>query len=79
MLIPAGTIPKTSSGKLQRRRTREQFEQQTLGIEGPGTGSLQAKAAVTKQLVRSYVTMASHEVVSRLPQPMRALLARKKR
>ncbi len=79
VLIPAGTLPKTSSGKLQRRRTREQFEQQTLGTEGPGTGSLQAKAAVTKQVVRSYVTMASHEVVSRLPQPMRALLARKKR
>lgn len=78
-LIPAGTIPKTSSGKLQRRRTKEQFEADTLGAEGPGMDSLQAKAAVTKQVVRSYVTMASHGVVSRLPEPMRALLSRKKK
>jgi fatty-acyl-CoA synthase len=78
VLIPAGTVPKTSSGKLQRRKTREQFEQGTLGQEGPGTDSLQAKAAVAKQVARSYVTLGLNEVVSRLPASMKTFLGRKK-
>ena len=77
-LIPAGTIPKTSSGKLQRRKTKDQFERGTLGLEGPGTESLQAKAAVAKQMARSYTAMARSEVMSRLPDPVRAFFGRKK-
>jgi fatty-acyl-CoA synthase len=77
-LIPAGTIPKTSSGKLQRRKTKEQFERGALGLEGPGTESLGAKAAVAKQMARSYTAIAKNEVMSRLPDPVRAFFGRKK-
>lgn len=78
VMIPAGTIPKTSSGKLQRRRTKQQFEDGVLGAEGPGTDSLQAKTAVAKQVARSYVTLAKSEVMSRLPDPVRAIFGKKK-
>jgi fatty-acyl-CoA synthase len=77
-LIPAGTIPKTSSGKLQRRRTKEQFENKSLGQEGWGTESLEAKAAVAKQMARSFATIAKSEVMSRLPDPLKAFFGRKK-
>jgi fatty-acyl-CoA synthase len=78
VLIPPGTIPKTSSGKLQRRKTREQFENGTLGREGFGTDTLEAKAAVAKQVARSYAAMAKNEVMSRLPDPVRAFFGKKK-
>ena len=29
-IVPVGTIPKTSSGKLQRRKTKQLFEQRQL-------------------------------------------------
>ncbi len=77
-LIPAGTTPKTSSGKLQRRKTKDQFERGVLGLEGPGTESLQAKAAIAKQMARSYTAIAKSEVMSRLPDPVRAFFGRKK-
>lgn len=78
VLIPPGTVPKTSSGKLQRRRTKQQFEDGTLGQEGPTTEKLDAKVAVAKQMARSYVNLARSEVVSRLPDPVRALFGKKK-
>ncbi|MFO0609025.1 MAG: fatty acyl-AMP ligase [Polyangiales bacterium] len=78
VLIPAGTIPKTSSGKLQRRKTKDQFESGSLGREGFGTESLEAKAAVAKQVARSYAAMAKSEVMSRLPDPLRAFFGKKK-
>ncbi len=78
VLIPPGTVPKTSSGKLQRRRTKQQFEDGTLGIEAPTTESLDAKVAVAKQMARSYVTLAKSEVVSRLPDPVRNFFGKKK-
>lgn len=79
VLIPPGTVPKTSSGKLQRRRTKQQFEDGTLGQEAPTTESLQAKVAVTKQVARSYVSLAKNEVLSRLPDPIRGLFGRGKK
>ena len=30
VIVPAGTIPKTSSGKLQRRKARQLYEQDAL-------------------------------------------------
>jgi fatty-acyl-CoA synthase len=78
VLIPPGTVPKTSSGKLQRRKTKQQFEEGTLGLEAPTTASLDAKLAVAKQMARSYVSLAKSEVVSRLPDPIRALFGKKK-
>jgi len=62
VVIPPGTVPKTSSGKLQRSKTRDQFERGTLGAEAPTTESLQGKAAVGKQVARSYVTIARHAI-----------------
>jgi fatty-acyl-CoA synthase len=78
VLIPPGTVPKTSSGKLQRRKTKQQFEDGTLGQEAPTTESLDAKVAVAKQMARSYVSLAKSEVVSRLPDPVRAFFGKKK-
>ncbi len=78
VLIPPGTVPKTSSGKLQRSKTKQQFEEGTLGQEAPTTESLDAKVAVAKQMARSYVSMARSEVVSRLPDPVRAFFGKKK-
>ena len=78
VLIPPGTVPKTSSGKLQRRKTKQQFEDGTLGQEAPTTDKLDAKVAVAKQMARSYVSLAKSEVVSRLPDPVRAFFGRKK-
>jgi fatty-acyl-CoA synthase len=78
-MIPGGSIPKTSSGKLQRRRTKQQFEDGVLGAETASTDSLQAKTAVAKQVARSYVSMAKSEVMSRLPDPMRAIFGNKKK
>ena len=78
MLLASRSIPKTSSGKLQRRKTKEQFERGALGLEGPGTESLGAKAAVAKQMARSYTAIAKNEVMSRLPDPVRAFFGRKK-
>jgi fatty-acyl-CoA synthase len=78
VLIPPGTVPKTSSGKLQRRKTRQQFEEGTLGQEAPTTESLDAKVAVARQMARSYVSLAKSEVVSRLPDPVRAFFGKKK-
>ena len=77
VLIPPGTVPKTSSGKLQRRKTRQQFEDGTLGQEAPTTDSLGAKVAVGKQVARSYVNLARSEVMSRLPDPIRNIFGRK--
>jgi fatty-acyl-CoA synthase len=78
VLIPPGTVPKTSSGKLQRRKTKQQFEEGTLGQEAPTTESMDAKVAVAKQMARSYVSLAKSEVVSRLPDPVRAFFGKKK-
>ena len=35
VLVPPGTVPKTSSGKLQRSACRQLFEQGELGGPGP--------------------------------------------
>lgn len=37
VVLPAGALPKTSSGKLQRAKTREQFLDGSLGSEGSRT------------------------------------------
>jgi len=58
-LVPPGTLPKTSSGKLQRRKTREQYLKGSLGRSGRGGGS---RLAVAKHLALSLVGRARHEV-----------------
>jgi fatty-acyl-CoA synthase len=57
-LLPPGTLPKTSSGKLQRRKTREQYLSGTLG-RGRAGGT---RLAVARHLALSLVGRARHEV-----------------
>lgn len=78
VFVAPGAVPKTSSGKLQRSKTRQQYEDQTLGDETPTTDTVQAKVAVAKQVARSYVSLARSEVMSRLPDPVRAIFGKKK-
>jgi fatty-acyl-CoA synthase len=58
-LMPPGTLPKTSSGKLQRRKTREQYLDGTLGRAGRAGGT---RLAVARHLALSLVGRARHEV-----------------
>jgi fatty-acyl-CoA synthase len=58
-LAPPGTLPKTSSGKLQRRKTREQYLAGTIGKTGRGGST---RLAVAKYVALSFVGRARHEV-----------------
>ncbi len=58
-LVPPGTLPKTSSGKLQRRKTREQYLNGSLGRAGRGGN---APLALARHLALSLVGRARHEV-----------------
>ncbi|MCA1829565.1 MAG: fatty acyl-AMP ligase [Myxococcales bacterium] len=57
-LVPPGALPKTSSGKLQRRKTRDQYLRGTLGKEGRGGN---ARLAVAKHFALSLVGRAQHQ------------------
>ena len=65
VLIRHGTLPKTSSGKLQRRRTREQYESHELtkngaaadvrvSGEGPTAGTSEQRAVRLRTWLREY-------------------------
>ena len=56
-LLPPGALPKTSSGKLQRRKTRDQYLNGTLGKEGRGGN---ARLAVARHFALSLVGRAQH-------------------
>jgi fatty-acyl-CoA synthase len=61
ILLGAGQLPKTSSGKLQRRKTRDQYLAGELGGEGVRTlGSTGEKLTVARHLARSLLGRASH-------------------
>ncbi|MFL5310042.1 MAG: fatty acyl-AMP ligase, partial [Myxococcales bacterium] len=61
-LVPPGSIPKTSSGKLQRRRTREMYLRGTLGREGArAAGAMGNRLLAAKHLAYSLVGRARHE------------------
>ncbi|MEZ4236736.1 MAG: AMP-binding protein [Myxococcota bacterium] len=54
LCLPAGTLPKTSSGKLQRRKTREQYLKGELGNDGPRTyGSSADRLTLARHVARS--------------------------
>ena len=60
-LVPPGVLPKTSSGKLQRRKTREQYLDGTLGKEGVRTvGEMGQRLLLAKHLAFSLVGRAQH-------------------
>jgi fatty-acyl-CoA synthase len=58
-LVAPGALPKTSSGKLQRRKTREQYLNGTIGRAGRGGST---RLAVARHLALSLVGRARHEV-----------------
>jgi fatty-acyl-CoA synthase len=58
-VVAPGTLPKTSSGKLQRRKTREQYLRGSIGKSGRGGSN---RMAVAKHLALSLVGRARHEV-----------------
>jgi fatty-acyl-CoA synthase len=58
-IVPPGTLPKTSSGKLQRRKTRDQYLAGTIGLGGRGGSN---RLTVAKHLALSWVGRARHEV-----------------
>ena len=61
VLAPVGTLPKTSSGKLQRSKTRLQYLDGTLGKEGVRTvGSNGEKVVVAKHVAKSLLGRAQH-------------------
>ena len=55
VIVPAGSLPKTSSGKLQRRKTCAQYRDGTLGNDGVRTMGANATRAV---LARHITTSA---------------------
>ncbi len=59
VLAPPGTLPKTSSGKLQRRKTRDQYLNGTIGRAGRAGST---RLAVAKHVALSFVGRARHEV-----------------
>jgi hypothetical protein len=60
-IVPPGALPKTSSGKLQRRKTRQQYLDGTLGIEGVRTlGAMGSRLLVAKHLAYSLMGRAQH-------------------
>lgn len=58
LLMPPGTLPKTSSGKLQRRLARERYLQGVLVEQGRPEG----RAAVLRRLVRSQWSLLRQRV-----------------
>jgi fatty-acyl-CoA synthase len=60
-LAPVGSLPKTSSGKLQRAKTRLQYLDGTLGKEGVRTlGGNGEKMVVARHVALSYVGRAQN-------------------
>ncbi len=62
-LVARGQLPKTSSGKLQRRKTREQYLDGSLGVEGDRTlGAQGDRITLAKHLAKSAVSQVRHRV-----------------
>jgi len=61
-LVAPGALPKTSSGKLQRRKTRDQYLSGRLGKEGVRTlGAMGSRFLVAKHIAFSLVGRARHQ------------------
>lgn len=67
VLMGPGSLPKTTSGKLQRSRTRQQYLEGTLGEEGTRTmGNRGSTIVVARHVARSLLSRFKHEVKSRV-------------
>jgi fatty-acyl-CoA synthase len=61
-LLGPGELPKTTSGKLQRQRTRSQYLAGTLGGEGVRSlGSSGQQLTVARHLAKSFVSRVRHQ------------------
>ena len=61
VLAPVGSLPKTSSGKLQRAKTRQQYLDGTVGTEGNRSlGSNGEKLVVARHVAHSLLGRAQH-------------------
>lgn len=64
VLLSAGQLPKTSSGKLQRRQTRALYESGELTSKAARTmGATGSKLTIAKHVARSFVARAKNIVV----------------
>ncbi|MGC6494114.1 MAG: fatty acyl-AMP ligase [Myxococcota bacterium] len=62
--LPPGSLPKTSSGKLQRRKTRSQYLAGRLGVEGTRTmGAEGSTLTVAKHVAASLWTRAKSSIL----------------
>ena len=74
-LVGRGELPKTSSGKLQRAKTREQYMSGELGVEGARTHDARTqKTKLVKHVAKSAVVRAKHEVKSTVKSKAGGLL-----
>ena len=66
-LLGVGEMPKTTSGKLQRRRTRDQYLAGTLGGEGVrSVGGAAERLTLARHLAKSFVSRVRHQAGSAL-------------
>lgn len=66
VVLDAGLLPKTSSGKLQRRKTRQLYLGGKLGTQGSREkGTSAANLSVAKHVARSMWTRVKYSVTSR--------------
>jgi fatty-acyl-CoA synthase len=78
LLVHPGGLPKTSSGKLQRRKTRAGYEAGTLGKENRTLGSSATRATVARHITKSVVARLRHRV-SKMAHFFRSPLDRARR
>jgi fatty-acyl-CoA synthase len=63
VIAPPGSLPKTSSGKIQRQKTRTQYLEKTVGQDGPRTlGANGDKLTLAKHVALSLLGRARHRV-----------------
>jgi hypothetical protein len=61
VLIGIGQLPKTTSGKVQRRKTRQQYLDKTLGAEGVRSmGGSAEKLSLARHLAVSFLSRLRH-------------------
>jgi fatty-acyl-CoA synthase len=64
VLVDAGALPKTSSGKLQRRKTSELYFEGTIGTQGNRTlGSTATKVALARHVTKSAFARVKHSLM----------------
>ncbi|HSD85949.1 MAG TPA: fatty acyl-AMP ligase [Kofleriaceae bacterium] len=62
MLVGVGELPKTTSGKVQRSKTREQYLTRTLGSEGNRSMAGKQRIALVRHIATSMLSELRHRV-----------------